>query len=546
MKKALSTAFALILLLVCLYLPASAAGQGTMTISSATGKPGDSVSLSIAITENPGTSSFQLRVGFDSSVLQLTSVDKTSALGSTAPSPLNNPCSMNWADTGATANTYTGVIATLTFRILDGATPGSTNVSVSFVSSYDLNTQRNTFNSPTATVTVTCPGHIAGQWTEAEPAGCSTPGKEKANCTLCGTEMQRDITPIGHSFGDWQTVTPAGCTTPGKEERECTRCHTKEDRDVNPLGHAFSSPVVTKPATCKEAGVETGTCTRCNEKSEQAIPVLAHNYGPWEKDKDATCTEAGTQKRVCSACKHKLTRKVAATGHDFEEPKLVKEATLYQEGLMEGKCKKCKETTQQIIPCSSMDSETGVTVNATSGIFTEGAELKVTVAEEGSDLYDLILTSLGEKGSEFYGFSLDFNHSGVAVAPGGLFSVVIPAPDFANPAVYSVSADGEASLLEYSVKEDGSIVVETDRANIIAVLNTDSAPSETTDPDSSDETEPPVVSEPDDETAVPSVTTQIHSVNVEKSSGTVFGLVLICVFILAALAACYWYFFLKR
>lgn len=582
MKKIISVSFAVLLLLACLYLPASAAGQGTMTISSATGCHGDSVTLSIAITDNPGTSSFQVSVGFDSAVLQLTDVSKTSALGSTAPSPLNNPCTMSWIDTGATANTYTGVIATLTFRILDGAVPGNTNVSVSFVSSYDLNTQKNTFNSPTATVKV---GHVPGAWTESEPAGCVTPGKEKTNCTLCGDEMQRDINPVGHSFGDWQSVTPADCSGPGKDERECTRCHTKEPRDVsplghsfgdwqnvtpascttsgkderecsrcsakeprdvNPLGHAFSSPVVTKPASCKETGVETGTCSRCNEKAEQIIPVLPHTYGNWEKDKEATCTEAGTQKRVCGACQHKLTRKVAATGHDFEEPKLVKEATLYEEGLMEGKCKKCKETTQQVIPCAAVHEESGITVNATSGIFTDGTQLKVNVAEEGSELYDLISRSLAEKGSEFYGFSIGFDHNGVAVTPGGAFSVVIPALDFENPAVYSVSIEEEAAVLEYSVKEDGFIVVETDDASIIAVLNTDSDPLEATDPDPSDEGDPPAVSKPDDEFEVPAVTTEIPPVNGEKSSGTAIGFILIFALGLSALGACYWFFFLKN
>lgn len=545
MKKLLSAAFALVLLLACLSMSASAAGQGAMTVSSAIGRPGDSVTLSIAITENPGTSTFQARVNFDPAVLQLTNVDKTTALGSTAPSPLNNPCTMTWADTGTAANTYTGVIATLTFRILDGAMPGNTNVTVSFVSSYDLNTQKNTFNSPAATVTVTCPGHVPGQWAEAEPAGCTAPGKEKTNCTLCGGEMQRDIDPIGHNFGEWKNVTPAGCTTSGKDERECSRCHAKEPRDVNPLGHAFSSPVVTKPASCKEAGIETGTCSRCNEKAEQTIPALPHTYGNWEKDKEATCTETGTQKRVCSGCGHKLTRKVAATGHDFEEPKLVKEATLYEEGLMEGKCKKCKETTQQVIPCAAVHDESGIAVNATSGIFTGGAELNVSLAQEGSELYDLILDSLGEKGSEFYGFAIDFKHNDISVTPGGKFSVIVPAQDYDNLQVFAIAADGEVSVLEYSVKEDGSLVVEMEKAGIIAVLDTDSKPLDQTEPEAPDDNEVPEVSVPEEENTVPSVSTEPTPAR-KGESGAIIGFALIFVFVIAALGACYWYFFMKR
>lgn len=113
-------------------LPVYAAGQGTFAVSRATGKPGDTVQITVSTENNPGIIGLQLAVQYDKNVLELTKaapgVFSGVAFGPAAKVPFN----FNWVDAIHPDNKTNGVLATLTFKIKPGAAAGLSPITVSF------------------------------------------------------------------------------------------------------------------------------------------------------------------------------------------------------------------------------------------------------------------------------------------------------------------------------------------------------------------------------------------------------------------------------
>ena len=120
--------------------------QCVFVVGDAQGKAGDTITVPVSITNNPGIVSLKLAVGYDPAVLEL--VDATAGdfvveeeenvtVASPSFGPLENPFVINWLDALATENnTQTGILANLTFKIKEDAT-GSTEISL-FVNENDV------------------------------------------------------------------------------------------------------------------------------------------------------------------------------------------------------------------------------------------------------------------------------------------------------------------------------------------------------------------------------------------------------------------------
>lgn len=144
MKKILS-----FLLSVCLLIsivpistvPVSAAetqSDGVITVGTAYGKPGTSVSVDLEIKNNPGILGMTLKLEYDESKATLVSVENGDALSHmtfTTPKDLKSGCQLPWDAENVTDEDITdGVIATLTFEILDTT---QENEDISIRLSYD-------------------------------------------------------------------------------------------------------------------------------------------------------------------------------------------------------------------------------------------------------------------------------------------------------------------------------------------------------------------------------------------------------------------------
>ena len=337
MKKVVSAL--LIMLMLCNLLPFSAvaAGNGSISMGSASGAQGDSVTLNVNLTNNPGLVTMTIKVSYDTSVLQLTKVSDPQLLVGAQLNPrYNSPYTISWVDGTTTVNnTKTGEIAAFTFKILDTAKVGDSTVTLQFVDSYDTNYQENSFSASSGKVSVTCKSHHFGSYTKVND------NQHSRTCSACG-----HVETTNHSWNGGTVTKQATCKESGTKEYTCTACGAKKTETVAKTNsHSWGGYTVTKQPTCTAAGVQTRTCSVCGKTESQTVNATGHKFGAWAQSKAPTCTEKGEEKRSCSACGHAETRAIDALGHSFSHPTVTKEPTCTETGVETGKCSRCGQTT---------------------------------------------------------------------------------------------------------------------------------------------------------------------------------------------------------
>ncbi len=322
--------------------------------------------------------------------------------------------------------------------------------------------------------------HSWGAYKTTKEPTCTAAGTETATCSVCGTTTSRNIPATGHSFGAWQTSKAATCTAGGVETRTCSKCKVSETRNTSALGHSFSSPKVTKQPTCTEPGEQTGKCSRCGQTTSQSIKATGHKFGNWVEDTAATCTAGGVQKRVCSKCNAEEKRNTEPLGHDFENPTVVKDATIYSTGLMEGKCKRCGEATQEVIPCGYKDENTGVSIETSEGVFSEGTVINVELVDNKSEVYTSAKNILADISKDFTLYNVYATLNGEKVVPNGNVKITFNIPEnYAKElSLYFVGEDGTSERLDTTVSEDGkTVTIETAKMGLFSICNPDDAES---------------------------------------------------------------------
>jgi len=107
----------------------------TITVSSVEKYAGETVDVTLTMTNNPGVVSVKLKVNYDSSVMTLTKVTDGGLLGTKYhKNTLTSPYTLSWADDIAEENiTANGVIVTLTFALSDTVdTEGVYDIAVTY------------------------------------------------------------------------------------------------------------------------------------------------------------------------------------------------------------------------------------------------------------------------------------------------------------------------------------------------------------------------------------------------------------------------------
>lgn len=161
MKKCVSL---LLSLLICMsvFSPITvfASTTPTMTVGTAHGYAGETVTVEIFLQNNPGIAALQLLIGYDNTKLQLMNAEDHGLLGANSASFGNLrriPYSLTWDDSGASSDHIEdGVLAVLTFLIFDTAEPGDTEITLSVVQggTFNLDLDDVVFQTVNGTVTV--------------------------------------------------------------------------------------------------------------------------------------------------------------------------------------------------------------------------------------------------------------------------------------------------------------------------------------------------------------------------------------------------------
>lgn len=138
----------------------AADAKGLISLSDAKGAPGDTVSVTLDMPKNPGIIAAVVQVGYDDGVLKLVDAKdgKLLADGLFSDSYERNPYVLSWDNALSTSNiTSTGTLATLSFKILDGAKAGDTAITVTLEPGnfFDWQLQNVPFDAQDGKVTVT-------------------------------------------------------------------------------------------------------------------------------------------------------------------------------------------------------------------------------------------------------------------------------------------------------------------------------------------------------------------------------------------------------
>ena len=192
MKKFLALALVVVICITSVCLAASA-GDSRVAVSSAEGKAGEQITINVTLSGNPGIAYLKLKVGFDSSVMKLVKAKNTGELEGTFTTSRNtevNPYVLQWSGAGNTNGE--GVIATLTFQIVDTAVAGSSAIELLFEESYDEEFNDVQFEATSGIVTVTC-GHANKTEVPAKASDCATHGNNLYYiCSDCNKVLKAD------------------------------------------------------------------------------------------------------------------------------------------------------------------------------------------------------------------------------------------------------------------------------------------------------------------------------------------------------------------
>ena len=180
--------------------------EPTVIVNSVEAMPGETVSVSIDIANNPGIISMTLDVAFDPS-LTLLSVDNTGLFPGYIPcAVMQNPYTLVWANDAASEDIYVnGTIVNFVFKVADDAEPGSYSIVVTYnLDDYDIynyNSEPVEFAIQNGAVTVAA----------AQPEMHTVTFKDWDGTVLKTQEVQHggdaeapaDPTRVGYTFTGW-------------------------------------------------------------------------------------------------------------------------------------------------------------------------------------------------------------------------------------------------------------------------------------------------------------------------------------------------------
>ncbi len=231
MKRVFVSVLATLVLMATFAIsPAVATGTPTFSISEASGQAGEQVQVSVRIADNPGIIALQVRVSYDSEVLELQSADGQGDFSGVAFGPLNRqPFNVSWDDSLNPNSTANGTLATLTFQIKADAAPGDTVISIAYDEDNVFNSDYDnvSFATQNGKVTVTEPpsSNVSVYSTNED---CSAAVGRVSMSSEAGTTTVSASTISGYRFLGWYVVTGIenGQVTAYGEQVATTLSHT--------------------------------------------------------------------------------------------------------------------------------------------------------------------------------------------------------------------------------------------------------------------------------------------------------------------------------
>ena len=348
MKKLLS-------LLLCVLLVCAA------SVAFADYKAGDTVTISVSVSNPNDACAFDVGFSYDKSALQFVSASGASGVAG----------GKNGFFFAAMSPFSGGSIGTATFKVTSNAVPGKT-YTISCYSmearDYDDNVVSIGVSTSGGSVTIASAGCTEHKWdagkTTKEP-GCESEGVKTYTCQNDGcTQTKTEAIPAtGHAYTD--KITPATCTKDGVKTSTCSGCGDVKTEIITATGHSYGEAVVEPEATCTTEGKKTSTCTACGDVKTEVIPAAGHKPSTTPVRVEPTCEEDGSLTIYCINCPEAMQVTVLdATGHKLDDGVETTAPTCEEEGVKTFTCQNCDYTETEAIPATGHDYDDGVETTA--------------------------------------------------------------------------------------------------------------------------------------------------------------------------------------
>lgn len=348
---------------------AQAAEKAVLQVSTVSGHRGDEVSVTVSLTSNPGIAGLAFSLTFDNKVLKLVDVkepantdDEFIFYEPIIKNDAINDTSINYIGyafaSGKSNITKTGIVYTATFKILDEAAIGTTQLNIAGRNGQDTADVSNIdekavpIEVTAGSVTVTCE-HKHTE-TVKTAATCTKDGLEVVTCKDCKEVISSTVLKsTGHKYGDWIVDKAVTCTEDGEEYRECSVCHNKITQKIEHKGHVAGTPEVTKEPTCTKEGTRITKCTVCSEVLKtETLAKKEHSWGEWKTTVEPTCQKDGKKESVCSVCGETKSEVIPKSEeyHKYTDYTVTKQATCKEEGTLTAYCTICHNLITKSIP----------------------------------------------------------------------------------------------------------------------------------------------------------------------------------------------------
>lgn len=348
---------------------AQAAEKAVLQVSTVSGHRGDEVSVTVSLTSNPGIAGLVFSLTFDNKVLKLVDVkepantdDEFIFYEPIIKDDAINDTSINYIGyafaSGKSNITKTGIVYTATFKILDEAAIGTTQLNIAGRNGQDtadvssIDEKAVPIEVTAGSVTVTCE-HKHTE-TVKTAATCTKDGLEVVTCKDCKEVISSTVLKsTGHKYGDWIVDKAVTCTEDGEEYRECSVCHNKITQKIEHKGHVAGTPEVTKEPTCTKEGTRITKCTVCSEVLKtETLAKKEHSWGEWKTTVEPTCQKDGKKESVCSVCGETKSEVIPKSEeyHKYTDFTVTKQATCKEEGTLTAYCTICHNLITKSIP----------------------------------------------------------------------------------------------------------------------------------------------------------------------------------------------------
>ena len=272
----------------------ASADAPAFSVSDASGKAGDEVSVKVEISGNPGIIAFHLLADYDSGALTL--VDAKSGIfpGTSFGSKEKLPFSFLWSDAVSGDYTDNGTLAELTFKIKDNAPAGEYTVSLQYdpedVFNFDM--QNVSFETSAGKITVT--GGQGGASSSASGNASSAAGDSSS-----GQKPGKKADSEGSSRSAAEETSSAAGETPKKDSAagDSSSAESAASAEESAAGTAkptdtasAASSSDTSSAVTSSADASSADASSADNSSADSDPAAA------ESSSEAAASESGEEK----------------------------------------------------------------------------------------------------------------------------------------------------------------------------------------------------------------------------------------------------------